>query len=275
MSPLANRNNLDIEVSYQRFKNGLLHLKKWLGEYARFLGKIDISGGEPTLHKDLNRILRFTKEVFPWVQIGLRTNAVNSADWEDSGLVEVLRETNTEVEASIYKNSNIESLKHYNKKYKVKYFIHHGAGPIIFVKPTITQYANTFLAEREHRKCGEAAECRNLSFFGDRDVLFGCDLPCYTFVLDHCFGTHFSQELIEGRDCWDFDISTVELAIDRMNNVYPFCSFCRKHYQCESWSCEEQSKGEPSEWISWQDLNKGGTNVIHRKNYWNQNIRYF
>lgn len=257
-APLANKHPELFpfsHVSLERFRRGIEHLKSWMGKQADDLSRFDISGGEPTIHPQFDEILLATRATFPKTEICIRTNGNTIKTWEDKGLWKLLSSTHTILEITNYGNLHFPTLQYFSEKEKVPYVIHNfGAESVTFFKSQLTQHKNNFLGEREFKECGDAAECRTFNLWSDADLLFPCSTPSYIWMLDKAFGTHFTDVLIEGVDCFDLSKHTFKETKVKLANSISFCGFCRRYHHGENVVITNNSKCDPQEWLDWTDL---------------------
>lgn len=208
-SPLANKNDL---VRLEEFKRDLVRI----AELLPHIYKIRLLGGEPLLHPNLNEIIEFTRQKYPYSEIHIVTNGLlllkrksDLEKWSDNKVY---------IDVSLYpptmgiKNTIEELLAEYSIEYR-------------FTEP-ITEFrrrmdlSGTNNAEEAYRNCMIGKNCKYLY----RGKLSGCPAPNVVKLFDRAYGYHLSCDT-DMIDIYTTDLTTEEL-IDRLNEPLEVCKYC-------------------------------------------------
>lgn len=232
LSPLADEEYLDLE-EYSKDLECLSGLAE--GEVSH----INILGGEPLLHPQVNEFLRVARAYFPYGIIRLITNGILLGKMEDE-FWKVCRDNDITVSPTHYPIAiDYKSLEKRAREENVRfsYFGH---------LPKYGGWVHTTLDLNGDRNeahsflhCWQANSCSVL----DHGRLF----PCPVIANSKYFNKHFNTNLrVSKRDYIDiYKVSSLEEIMDFFTRPVPFCRYCNtfKNQECD-WGISKKNIDE-------------------------------
>lgn len=230
-------------VDVEQFKNDM----RRMGEiYDHEIGAISLLGGEPTLHPNLNELIRFTREQFPNTELILLTNGVLLLQLEKSSegnIWEILRENKVHVTVTVYpiKLDYVaieEKAKEYGVSLKMSSDIHavEATKQIkISDKHTMDMDGNV---PKEH--------CIHCLYFNKFNVLkdgryYMCPIQAHINIFNKCFGK--TMEYTEADYLDIYNVKDWHEFAEFGAKWVPFCRFCdqKRWGHASQWKASSKS----------------------------------
>ena len=209
--------------------------------FEKFFSRLELMGGEPLLHPQIEEILSMTRVYFPTIEIRLVTNGIRLLNMSDSFFT-CCATNEIVVYISMYPIGldyvRIHAkLDHFQVSYN-KYGEYEECKRFVKYELDPSGKGN---ARRNYSRCKLGGRCLQLR--GDR--LYPCFLSAYAYHLNQRFNTVFQweqEDYIEvSRPILEKDF------IHFINNSVPFCRYCdMKHEVFTTWGI---SKRTSEEWI--------------------------
>lgn len=214
--------NIESENSfpiYENVKNDLMRLK----ELYWGIGTLYLVGGEPFLNPELPKYCNLVRELFPESDISVITNGILLCKDLANKTLESMEKNEIKLLISKYP-INLKDIET-----KLKTFSN--------LKYSFTQEINNFTkkltlndknnAKKSYKNCHER-ECHYL----ENGKIYGCTLFGRVKKLNDVFGTNYPDvgiDIYKVKDGWELN--------DKIENVYPYCSYCSNTYEYTKWSC--------------------------------------
>lgn len=206
-----------------------------------WFSRLELMGGEPLLHPEIERILAMTGRIFPDIDTRLVTNGLLLQNMADSFL-ETCRDNRIAVYISVYpieldyeailRRLDEHGVRHgfYGEMHGTRSFIDYRLDP-----------KGGHSAARNYARCGMGGRCLQL-----RDYrIYTCFLSAYAPLLNEAFQTSFGWK--------EDDYLTLEQLRDKnlfhrfINEATPFCRYCcMEKISSSPW---HRSKGNREEWL--------------------------
>lgn len=233
-SPVAKESTIELSKLESTYQKLLPYLERWFC-------RLELLGGEPLLHPQIEDILLLTRKYYPSFEIRLITNGLLILHMPDS-FFRICSENRIIICISAYPvNIDYAAIerrfeefgvlfRYYGEYEDCKKFRQYKLNPKGIYERDIS-YQNCKYA-------GHCFQCRD-------DSIFPCFISAYAGHLNDYFGTAFQWE--QG-DYIDLDYPAADDDFQALaTKSVPFCRYCNMEHPSEfPW---EQSKKEISEWI--------------------------
>lgn len=233
-SPIAEKEIISLKKLERSYKKLQPYLETWFSQ-------LELMGGEPLLHPQIEDILLLTRQYFPNIEIHLVTNGIKLSEMPEK-FYNACRKNNIKIFISIYPiNLDREKIKNKMEYYGIDYDYY---GKYDACK-TFTNYRldpkGKCNPKWAYWCCEFGGRCLQLK----DDRIYPCFLSAYAEHLNRRFGTHF---IWGEKDYISLDCPITEEAFhDFINEAVPFCRYCvMKHLTKSEWTI---SKEEKEEWI--------------------------
>jgi hypothetical protein len=212
-SPIADEYFLDVDS----FDKDLKRLSDLGGKKIR---QIDLLGGEPLLHPQINAFLAIARKRFPCTRVVLFTNGI---------LLQVMQETfwrecknsNIIVAVSHYPSVKLDvtAIDETASKYGVT-IVHNNLGKDVFFGHFRFNFDGGSNGELNIKKCPESKVCHCL----DGGKMYLCYIPALIHLLNKKFGTQIPVAPADYIDIYKAkDVSEI---IKFLKKAAPFCDYC-------------------------------------------------
>ena len=221
MAPIADKEFIDMD-EYMRDMDRLSEISGGVVHH------VNILGGEPLLHPEINSILKYARNKFPVGDIRLVTNGILLLSMDDS-FWKILRDYKIHLAPTKYPiNVDYDAIQKKAEEYGIYYSL--------FGEPERTGWFHSKIDVHGQRNenhsfmhCGNANECGVLSH--------GKLYPCPRITKIKFFNKKFNQDLrVTERDY--IDIYKDGLTLDDIMRFYthsvPFCRYCNTFKDHES-----------------------------------------
>ena len=233
-SPLAEPEFLEVED----FRNDIERLSYLTGGNARF---INLLGGEPLLHPEINSFFKIAREYFPEAKISIVTNGILLPQM-DNCFWTSCRENKIVIAVTEYSiGFDYLSIRNKIRNENIEFESFSG-------RQERYEMWSLFLDERGlNRPVDNFMKCQrsNACVFCSHGKLF----PCPTMASIRHFNRIFDTKMeISESDYIDiYKVSSIQEILDFLKNPVPFCRFCNveKRKYGLLW---QQSKCEKNEW---------------------------
>ena len=233
-SPLAKEKYLGLDELDGMLDNIEPFLDKWFK-------RLELLGGEPLLHPDIEKIIELTRKHFKTTEVRLVTNGVKLPAMPES-FFDTIRDNSIVIAISRYPldlDYEVIEKKLEEKSIPLKYYGEYTD------RKTFRQYRlnpnGTYDSKTSYSKCKFAGHCLQLK--GNR--IYPCFIPAYANYLNEYFGTGFTWESGDYIEL-DHTIDYREFMSIAAEPV-PFCRYCNMEDQTEfEW---EPSRKDPAEWL--------------------------
>jgi hypothetical protein len=206
-SPLSEKHFYDTK----KFKKDIAQLK----ELVSHIETIRVMGGEPLLNPDLNQILDFTRNIYPYSTIVLVSNGILIKRMPKE-LIETIVNTNTIVKISLYPSiyQEAESIYDFLNENNIRYS-----------KPDIITFfkKGLYADKRENPYFPNKPEmCRCLNMFEGK--LSVCPMAMYVGILNQKFGTSFPEN-----GYWKIEsvLKDMDKFKENLKKAVDLCEYCR------------------------------------------------
>jgi len=206
-----------------------------LGElYDHKIGYISLLGGEPTLNKDIIKIIKLTRSQFPDSQLIILTNGVLLNSWEtapEGNLWEALRENKVHITVTVYPiNLDYEAIE----KKAAEYGVSINMSSNIHAKKSTK---NVKISDKHTMKPDKSIDkfyCVNCLYYNKFNVLkngriYMCPVAAHSDIFNSAFNQNL--ELTENDSIDIYKINSWEEIAEFSSRYIPFCSYCDlKHW---------------------------------------------
>jgi len=232
-SPIAKPKCIDFELLQEMFNK--------LQPMETLFSRLELMGGEPLLHPEINRILELTRKTFPTIQIRLVTNGINLDKMPES-FYETCSDNAIIIYISIYPiNLNHALITHLLDSYGVSYGLYGNYEECKVFYSYKLNPEGKYRIKRNYNHCGLGGRCLQLK----DNRIYPCFLSAYANHLNCFFNTNFSWK--------DSDYLSIDKPITKkqfhkfINSPAPFCRYCNiRHIAITEW---ELSQKKADEWI--------------------------
>lgn len=90
-----------------------------LSKHENIINRFNIMGGEPLIHPDIIPIIYYVRKSLPNTKIGISTNGVNHAIFENKRFIEALKHNNIEIRITQYPYNDKTSVDNYYRIYEI------------------------------------------------------------------------------------------------------------------------------------------------------------
>lgn len=230
-SPIAKQNCITFEKLQEMFDK--------LKNMEKMFSRLELMGGEPLLHPEINTILEYSRKTFPNIQIRLVTNGIN-LDKMPPSFFKTCAENTILIYISIYPiNINYAQIVQTLDSYGI---LHSQYGEYENCKVFYSYRLNPngkYRIKSNYNHCGLGGRCLQLK----DNRIYPCFLSAYANHLNHFFNTNFTWE---DRDYLSIDKPITEKQFhDFINNPSPFCRYCNiRHNKIMEWGLSEKKADE-------------------------------
>lgn len=213
------------------------------------IGVIRLMGGEPLLHKDVNKFLVIARQFYPNSDIRIVTNGILLSKMEEE-FWNTLRDTKIKIDMSIYPMGGTAPLKALDAigKHVFKYYVHESGWTSIETALGYTPVASKFIMKMDKNAGIENAQssfdkchktCKN---FRDGKI-FHCPEACY---LDN-YNKYFKTDLVAEKGISIYE-HTAEEILEYLSKPIETCKYCvfDDRIKLIDWQI---SKKEADEWF--------------------------
>ena len=240
-SPIAPKYEMPVEV----FERDLAQLEKITKGNIR---QIALMGGEPLLHKDINKIIAILSKHFPSSKKRISTNGILLKNMDEK-FFKLCSKNNIGIKYSPYTGYKNYPKKEFFQKLKEEYKIN--ITEVVnevkyFQLPNLSKEPKN--ATKNYNACNKKSGCTQI----DNGKLYLCPtISCIRF-----FNDYFKEYAIpiEKDDYMDlYKISNIDEIFKYLNTPKNFCKYC-------NWSAKEEKPWKLSnkEVDEWYDINKKG-----------------
>lgn len=229
------------EVKYINLDEMELMYKKLIPILENNFSLLELMGGEPLLHPQIEEIIILTRKYFPNIEIRLVTNGIKLFNMKES-FFQACSQYNIAIYISRYPiKLNYVSLTKMLDSYQVK---HDSYGNYdedkMFIEYKVNPKGNGDI-RYNYRNCEFGGRCLQLK----DSKIYPCFISAYANQLNKYFGMNFEWEK---DDYLSLDDNLTKEKISRfINEPVPFCRYCTMKNNCLSkWEVSKRSK---QEWI--------------------------
>jgi len=233
-APIAKKKSLGVDELVCSYEKISPYLEEWFC-------RIELMGGEPLLHDDINNILEVTRDFFKSIEIRLVTNGIKLLEMQDDFFESCVR-NNIVICISIYPiEIDLEAIERKLNSYGIK---HKRYGDFQTCK-TFIKYTLNIQGEAEpkesYKYCKYSGHCIQLK----EGKIYPCFISAYAQHLNDYFGTAFEWT---DRDYLHLEKKIKRKEFERLIfEPVPFCRFCNMRKMTHfKW---DVSKRNIKEWI--------------------------
>ncbi len=225
-------------ISIEQFEKDVKRLSELTNKSLRELVLI---GGEPLLHKDIEKLIKIAAKYFPETKKRIITNGILLKTMPET-FWEACRECNITIKCSAYKNVKNCPTKQEIEEYRAKYNVEISSRIVVknrFLKTNFTKIPKPG-SENNYKNCVIGMICAQL----DNGILY----PCCVMSNIRFFNNYFKDyaiKLIESDYLDIHKISSFYEIKDYLIRNKNFCSYCNYGGESAVWKL---SKRELSEW---------------------------
>ena len=234
-SPLVNRESF---LDYEMFCKDLLQLKT----YIPHTDQINLLGGEPLLHNQLDKFILFARTVYPFAKINIVTNGILVRQMPEH-LIQAIGETDSTVLLSVYPimTKQTGDILNYLMKQNIRFYLLEMGD----FTPMLSKKYSEFPAETTEMICSNCNMLQN-----------GVLARCPMFLTVEYFNDYFHVQY-PYKEAW-IDIYDSELTskkiFEQLNKIYKLCNYCARYKMpyagMRKWSCYHvNEKKEITDWV--------------------------
>ncbi len=233
-SPISEKGELSIE----KFDKDINQLYSVLGDEIK---SINLLGGEPLLHSNINQIMQIARTAFPDTRILILTNGLLLKNISDE-FWNIARENKIDIEITKYPvKFDYEAVKKIGESKGVKVHFFGRSGYVQKTLFTLPIDIHGGQNEKESfERCYMARSCITM-----RDGnLYPCSYAAYMYR----FNEYFNQTVpITENDYSNIYTDTKEQILNKIGNPIPLCAYCNTYKRTygNKW---EQSRKKIEEW---------------------------
>jgi len=207
------------------------------------IGTLSISGGEPTLHPELPKMLDFARSCFPGQKLRIITNGILLENAHEDFWV-TCKTNNVAISLTCYPiKLNIEKIKELATLYGIE---------LVFQDDTDVRVKTMSFTPLDPSGKQNIKDSYRLCFMSNSSFVLenGKLYTCPTIAHIGHFNRVFNQDyVVSENDYIDiYKIKSIDEALDFFCKPMPFCRYCNKKARVSGirW---EPSKKEMSEWV--------------------------
>ena len=237
-APIAEPEFLDLD----EYGRDLARLAELFDHECRW---IHLMGGEPLLHPEIARVIRLTREHFPWGKIMVVTNGLLLGQMKED-FWQACREYQVEISATKYPVAcDYEKQREKARREGVRFTFYNGGQSV----KTLNRYP---LSQTGHQhvedsflRCFSSNRCLALR----HGRIYGCDMAAYAHHLIRKFDLPLHESRRDSIDI--YKAKSAEEIMEHCAKPIPFCRYCNVPGQTEGEPfC--QSQRDRYEWIDFE-----------------------